>query len=277
MLERVKQENEVNLQLKAEEKRRLIEEDNRYNQLFEEELAKQERLRQEQLEKMKQWQAKAEKEAQGRPEAKRWIDERIIEGYLKKKEEADRAKDEAKARRLAEENERTRQMLDEQVRTKEELRKAAKEQEFAFAAKIAKDVQAAKEMDVSSRAGPGWFAARGVHASAGLILQTAAAFAGRSEAGRCRGQAAYAGRAGPADEGGRHPQARGAHDGDGAADQPRQDREGHPAGDQHDPVLRPLPYIHDSSFVETGRMHAIQCMPRRSTGSDRKEGYVRRC
>ena len=39
----------------------------------------QERLRQQQLESLKAWQAKQEKEAQARPEAKRWIDPAIID------------------------------------------------------------------------------------------------------------------------------------------------------------------------------------------------------
>jgi hypothetical protein len=40
---------------------------------------RQERLRQQQLESLKAWQAKQEKEAAARPEAKRWIDPAIID------------------------------------------------------------------------------------------------------------------------------------------------------------------------------------------------------
>jgi hypothetical protein len=42
-------------------------------------LDKQEAARLAQLEKLKEWQAKQEKEAQQRPEAKRWIDPALID------------------------------------------------------------------------------------------------------------------------------------------------------------------------------------------------------
>jgi hypothetical protein len=57
-----------------------------------------------------------EREAQTRPPAKRYIDESIIEKYLREKDEKDKRAEEAKTRAMQELSKTVKLTLDEQVR-----------------------------------------------------------------------------------------------------------------------------------------------------------------
>lgn len=65
--------------MKEESKKKEWEFDQQVMQQYAAMLDKQEAARLAQLEKLKEWQAKQEKEAQKRPEAKRWIDPALID------------------------------------------------------------------------------------------------------------------------------------------------------------------------------------------------------
>lgn len=71
--------NEIYKQIKEEAKKKEWEFDQQIMKQYADMLDKQEKARLAQLEKLKEWQAKQEREAAARPEAKRWIDPAIVE------------------------------------------------------------------------------------------------------------------------------------------------------------------------------------------------------
>lgn len=79
-------------------------------------VARQEQKRKDQLEKMKVWQAKTAEQAKSRPPAKRWIDESIIDKYLKEQADKDAKREAMDKARKANMVETFRSTLELQVR-----------------------------------------------------------------------------------------------------------------------------------------------------------------
>ncbi|KIZ02190.1 hypothetical protein MNEG_5769 [Monoraphidium neglectum] len=134
--------NEIYKAMKEEAKLKEWEFDKKVMAEYAVEMERQERRRQEQLEALKIWQAKQEKEAQARPEAKRWIDPALIDRYYVEAEEARAAEEERRQAALKASGKVLARDLDIQVEERRRRHEEEKKAEQSVVAELQQQVTA---------------------------------------------------------------------------------------------------------------------------------------
>lgn len=99
-LAEVAEQNAVTLRLRADERRRQVEDEIAYMREQEALMDRQQKAREERLAKAREWQARVEARARDLPAGREWLSAEVQERYLKEREEQDRAEDERRKQAL---------------------------------------------------------------------------------------------------------------------------------------------------------------------------------
>jgi len=144
-LAEVAEQNAVTLRLRADERRRQVEDEIAYMREQEALMDRQQKAREERLAKAREWQARVEARARDLPAGREWLSAEVQERYLKEREEQDRAEDERRKQALAKGREDLRRELDRQLEEKRAAKEAREAEGRAYGKRLEAEAEEAKK------------------------------------------------------------------------------------------------------------------------------------